>query len=736
MNSISAFPVAAPGLELSSLPADSNLDGLGVFRSILSGLSAGSRDNLPVSLPASLNAWLTPLPSDGNLLPSEANAKSESLPLPLQQLLGQLSAEDKAVLATWSAQDWQQWMMQQSTSAKPDAALIRPSAPDPQVVMSESIELQTDACQPSPPQAEQLMSEWPQSAAAHSGLEPQAQARAAVILDTATESGATNVPKIAIESQIADGGRTRAEPKRVMGSELRGDAKTVIQSDLESKRLIELAVTTESQAVITPEVMTEPKAQAAAVKQTKRATTVEMEVLSEPLALNAPLTPALPLVQSWVGQSAPSLDRQFKQPWQPSIDLSTSAPSESGLSQASPLPLPALNTPEVESSAHPLSVVSRLESWSLMPSSVVKADEKMLAAPIDPKAAVSDEQVPLLSRAAMEAELLPQASKQDAVSIETNPASAKLSAQAQQLLQTLDAKVLAQAARLPAQVWQPALAPEVTDRLKNQSRMDQISPVLPTQTAAAPMLSLMTQWLSQRSTQAADNQIQPGLPSLSVTPDVTEPIKFAASSPVESSAKFSVPSLTADSSEPVMEVTTSPLTETLMPPVVKPEPSSVVTKTEASQLSSLISTRDPEPMLDLRQPAWHEKLAGQMQSLKFMQLKEAEIRLDPPELGALKIQLSLQTDGGSQVSIQTAVPETRQLIEQSLPRLRELFQQQGLSLAQTNLSSGGQGQQPQQDSNPSAERHWSDATAVENPEETRPLSAAKPVRAGGVDHYA
>ncbi len=65
-------------------------------------------------------------------------------------------------------------------------------------------------------------------------------------------------------------------------------------------------------------------------------------------------------------------------------------------------------------------------------------------------------------------------------------------------------------------------------------------------------------------------------------------------------------------------------------------------------------------------------------------LKHVDIRLDPPEMGRMQIKLSMNQD---QATVQFTVANTqaRDLVEQSMPRLREMLQQQGLQLAQSSV---------------------------------------------------
>ena len=69
----------------------------------------------------------------------------------------------------------------------------------------------------------------------------------------------------------------------------------------------------------------------------------------------------------------------------------------------------------------------------------------------------------------------------------------------------------------------------------------------------------------------------------------------------------------------------------------------------------------------------------------------AEIRLDPPELGAMTVKVQVQGEH-TQVQFHVTQTHTKDLLEQSMPRLRDLLQQQGMQLADGQVSQGG-GQQ-------------------------------------------
>ncbi|WP_246029003.1 flagellar hook-length control protein FliK [Parashewanella tropica] len=72
---------------------------------------------------------------------------------------------------------------------------------------------------------------------------------------------------------------------------------------------------------------------------------------------------------------------------------------------------------------------------------------------------------------------------------------------------------------------------------------------------------------------------------------------------------------------------------------------------------------------------------------------QAEIRLDPPELGHMTVRIQVQNDQ-TQVQFQVANPQARDLLEQAQPRLRDMLAEQGMNLADSQISyhDGGQHQ--------------------------------------------
>jgi flagellar hook-length control protein FliK len=97
-----------------------------------------------------------------------------------------------------------------------------------------------------------------------------------------------------------------------------------------------------------------------------------------------------------------------------------------------------------------------------------------------------------------------------------------------------------------------------------------------------------------------------------------------------------------------------------------------------------------QPSLDLNAPDWHEAFASRVQWLIDHRVGEAHIKLNPPELGALDVKISL-VDDQTFVHVTASSAGARDELAQSLPRLRELLSASGLELGGASVESGRDG---------------------------------------------
>lgn len=90
-----------------------------------------------------------------------------------------------------------------------------------------------------------------------------------------------------------------------------------------------------------------------------------------------------------------------------------------------------------------------------------------------------------------------------------------------------------------------------------------------------------------------------------------------------------------------------------------------------------------------------EQVAEKVQMMMSKNLKNLDIRLDPPELGRMQIRMTMNNDL-AHVHFTVSNPQAREMIEQTLPRLREMLAQQGMQLADSSVQQQASGQQQRQ----------------------------------------
>jgi flagellar hook-length control protein FliK len=114
-------------------------------------------------------------------------------------------------------------------------------------------------------------------------------------------------------------------------------------------------------------------------------------------------------------------------------------------------------------------------------------------------------------------------------------------------------------------------------------------------------------------------------------------------------------------------------------------------------------------------------------------IQQAEIRLDPPELGHMLVKIHVQGDQ-TQVQFQVAHSQTKDLIEQSLPKLREMLAQEGMLLSDSQVSQGDGREQKGRQHGGASESHDSldENSAQDTPLNTNRTSGLN----SAIDYYA
>lgn len=105
---------------------------------------------------------------------------------------------------------------------------------------------------------------------------------------------------------------------------------------------------------------------------------------------------------------------------------------------------------------------------------------------------------------------------------------------------------------------------------------------------------------------------------------------------------------------------------------------------------------------------WSSALAERTAWLASQQIHSAELQLDPPELGPLQVRISVNQDQAA-VSFVSANPQVREALDQSMMRLRELLQEQGMQLVDAGVSDQQRGDDNQ---NTEADTHGPEGQLV------------------------
>ncbi|MGN4997826.1 flagellar hook-length control protein FliK [Aeromonas sp. 61P] len=213
-----------------------------------------------------------------------------------------------------------------------------------------------------------------------------------------------------------------------------------------------------------------------------------------------------------------------------------------------------------------------------------------------------------------------------------------------------------------------------------------------TDSAAAPVMVAPQQVLAQAESQGPQaplSTISAGIKQMEVTG--TDEVRKAVSLEVKPKAGEAEKSLVATTSSSEIS------------------PSQTVQHGQNSQTQPQVAdSRAPAAETTLRrepQNLPHLKLASQEAPAELHQkvnvmlaekLQQAEIQLDPLGLGKMKIQIQMGADSQANVHFVVQHGQTREMLEQAMPRLRDMLAGQGIQLGQTQVQQQSQQQQQQQ----------------------------------------
>ncbi|MCG8415951.1 MAG: flagellar hook-length control protein FliK [Pseudomonadales bacterium] len=130
-------------------------------------------------------------------------------------------------------------------------------------------------------------------------------------------------------------------------------------------------------------------------------------------------------------------------------------------------------------------------------------------------------------------------------------------------------------------------------------------------------------------------------------------------------------------------------------------------------------------------PRWFNDFAGRIRVIANANVPVAELSLNPAELGAIEIKIHAQDDG-TIINFFSSNPATRELIDTSLPRLRDLLADSGIQLQHGDVSD----RKPGANDSQTTSRQWSQAKAAQLEVPVPELPAVpRPVGTSMIDHY-
>lgn len=133
---------------------------------------------------------------------------------------------------------------------------------------------------------------------------------------------------------------------------------------------------------------------------------------------------------------------------------------------------------------------------------------------------------------------------------------------------------------------------------------------------------------------------------------------------------------------------------------------------------------------DINSSQWADRFSERIIWLENQGIKSAVIKLNPDDLGPLEISIKVVKDTAS-VNISTPSTHVRELVDQALPRLREMMESQGLNLGDVQISADANAKhKAQQDQN------RDDTLLRSNEEIVEVVTVNSRVTKGLIDYFA
>ena len=139
----------------------------------------------------------------------------------------------------------------------------------------------------------------------------------------------------------------------------------------------------------------------------------------------------------------------------------------------------------------------------------------------------------------------------------------------------------------------------------------------------------------------------------------------------------------------------------------------------------------------MRQQGWDRAMGERLVFMARNGIQEAQLQVNPRNLGPIEIKVSVNQEQQANVSFVTTNTAARETIDAAMPRLREMFDQAGLDLAESEVFQRDQQQGAKEgaaDDNAGSNRLM--ANSLEGEEEEDRLQHIDYIRPAGLDLFA
>lgn len=162
-----------------------------------------------------------------------------------------------------------------------------------------------------------------------------------------------------------------------------------------------------------------------------------------------------------------------------------------------------------------------------------------------------------------------------------------------------------------------------------------------------------------------------------------------------------------------------------------PATSTLAAPNETNNVTPSTPVKNLDIMRPITDPEWGYQFNQQVLWLGQQQIDKAVIRIHPEELGPLEVKLQL-ADESIRLTIHTNNQPVSHLLEQTMPRLREMMLEQGVTLSQVTIETNTEASSQQR----SYQQEKNNSESLENTSNEQEILQSVKASEGLIDYFA